>query len=95
MVVEVSVLPNYRLHVRFVDGTQGVVDLSRLLASPTARVFTPLRDRVRFVEAHVRDGVVRWPGDLDLAPDAMHDELKGNGLWIVEPFPERSRGLNV
>ena len=87
VVVEVRALPNYRLHVRFVDGTEGEVDASRLLTSRTAGVFSPLRDPERFAEAHVRDGVVRWPGDLDLAPDAMHDELRRNGLWVLEPFP--------
>lgn len=46
-------------------------------------MFTALRDPDRFAEAHVRDGVVRWPGDLDLAPDAMYDEMKhmGCGSW--------------
>jgi hypothetical protein len=50
-------------------------------------VFSALRDPNRFAEAHVRDGVVRWPGDLDLAPDAMYHELKRKGLWVLEPFP--------
>ena len=88
VVAEVRVLPNYRLHVRFVDGTEGEVDASRLLTSTTAGVFSTLRDPDRFAEAHIRDGVVRWPGDLDLAPDAMYDELKRTGLWLLEPFPE-------
>jgi hypothetical protein len=29
------------------------------------------------------DGVVTWPGELDLAPDAMHDELQKNGGWLL------------
>jgi hypothetical protein len=89
VVVEVRALPNFRLHVRFVDGTEGEVDASRLLSSSTAGVFSALRDPNRFAEAHVRDGVVRWPGDLDLAPDAMYDELKRTGPWVLEPFPVR------
>jgi hypothetical protein len=24
-----------------------------------------------------------WPGDLDLAPDAMYAEIKKNGEWIL------------
>lgn len=23
-----------------------------------------------------------WPGELDLAPDAMYDEIKANGHWV-------------
>jgi hypothetical protein len=26
---------------------------------------------------------VAWPGQLDLAPDAMHDELVANGEWVL------------
>ena len=88
VVVEVRALPNYRLHVRFIDGTEGVVDASRMLLAEYAGVFFPLRDPARFAEVRAQDGFVAWPGDLDLAPDAMYDELKRNGLWVLEPFPE-------
>jgi hypothetical protein len=27
---------------------------------------------------------VEWPGDIDLAPDAMYDEIKALGVWILE-----------
>jgi hypothetical protein len=26
---------------------------------------------------------VWWPGDLDLAPDAMHAEIKAHGRWVL------------
>jgi len=29
---------------------------------------------------------VTWPGELDLAPDAMHDMLKKHGKWTIKPF---------
>ena len=88
VVVEVRALPDYRLYVRFIDGTEGVVDARQFVLSASAGVFTPLRDPARFAEVRVQDGFVAWPGDLDLAPDAMYDELKRNGLWVLEPFPE-------
>jgi len=25
-----------------------------------------------------------WPGEIDLAPDAMYDEIKRNGRWVIE-----------
>ncbi|WP_371128725.1 hypothetical protein [Nitrosospira sp. Nl5] len=34
-----------------------------------------------FAQAHVELGAVTWPGELDLAPDAMHDEIEKNGVW--------------
>jgi hypothetical protein len=62
--------------------------MSRLLLSETARVFSPLRDPSRFAEVRVQDGVVTWPGGLDLAPDAMYDEIRRNGQWVLQPYPK-------
>jgi Protein of unknown function (DUF2442) len=83
-VVEVHALPGYRLVVKFIDGTAGEVDLSRLVMSDSAGIFTQLRDPVLFARVHVEYGVVVWPGEIDLAPDAMYDEIKKNGRWGLE-----------
>jgi CubicO group peptidase (beta-lactamase class C family) len=86
-VTDVRALPGYRLWVRFVDGTEGEVDVSNLVLPPTAGVFAPLRDPARFAEAHVDDGAVTWPCGLDLARDAMYDEIRAHGRWSIPPFP--------
>ena len=80
---EVTALPGNRLFVRFVDGLTGIVDLSALIASPDAGVFARLRDRSRFEQVAVEMGAVVWPGGLDLAPDAMHAEIRRHGEWRV------------
>jgi hypothetical protein len=82
---EVTALPDDRLFVRFVDGLAGIVDLSALIASPQAGVFARLRDRTLFDQVHVELGAVVWPGDLDLAPDAMHAEIRAHGEWRIVP----------
>jgi hypothetical protein len=81
---EVETLPNFSLRVRFNDGTEGVVELASLLNSPHAGVFVALRDENRFRQARVEVGAVTWPGNLDLAPDAMYRAIKEHGRWIVE-----------
>ena len=43
-VVSVDVLQGHRLRVRFLDGLEGVVDMSGLVASPNAGVFAALGD---------------------------------------------------
>jgi len=80
-VVDVRVLPAYRLTVRFADGTVGEVDLSRLVLGPSAGIFAALRNLAVYAQATVEDGVVTWPGDLDLAPDAMYDAIRTQGRW--------------
>ncbi len=80
---DVIPLPGYRLAVRFVDGTTGIVDLSARVVSPRAGVFSRLRDRDVFAEVYIAYGAVTWPGDVDLAPDAMHDAIKTLGEWKI------------
>jgi hypothetical protein len=86
VITHLRVLDGHRLHVRFVDGTEGEVDASELIFADSAGVFVPLRDPGLFAQAYLEHGAVTWPGDLDLAPDAMYDEIKANGRWLIEPF---------
>jgi hypothetical protein len=76
-------MQDFRLRVRFVDGVEGVVEMSGRVKSPTAGVFSKLADPDLFAQVFVEHGAVTWPGELDLAPDAMHDEIAAKGLWIL------------
>ena len=82
-VAEVSPLPNYRLRVRFLDGTEGEVDMAGLLGRADAGVFASLRDPGLFARVSVELGAVTWPGELDLAPDAMYDAIRQTGKWVL------------
>jgi CubicO group peptidase (beta-lactamase class C family) len=82
-VAEVEALPNWRLRVRHNDGVSGIVDMAGLIHSPNAGVFAALRDTALFAQVYLDLGAVTWPGELDLAPDAMHDEIAERGEWIL------------
>lgn len=83
-VTSVTPLEGQTLAVTFVDGTTGIVRLSGLINSEGAGVFAALRDPAVFAAVYVDFGVVTWPGELDLAPDAMYDEIRANGEWVIE-----------
>jgi hypothetical protein len=83
-VAEVRAESDYRLFVRFVDGTSGIVDMSSLVTSPNAGVFAVLADRDHFAKVGVELGAVTWSTGLDLAPDAMYQALRNAPIWIVE-----------
>jgi len=82
-VVEARPLDGFRLHIRFVDGLAGEVDMSALVRSPTAGVFARLSDPSLFAQVSVEHGAVTWPGEIDLAPDAMYVEIKKAGKWVL------------
>jgi hypothetical protein len=82
-VAHLEVLSGFRLHVRFNDGIEGTVELADFVNSASAGVFAALRDESVFRQARIELGAITWPDNLDLAPDAMHREIKAHGIWIV------------
>jgi hypothetical protein len=71
-VVEVKPEPDYTLFVRFQDGLSGHVRLPR---KELTGVLAPLIDPDFFEQVFIDQGAIAWPGEIDLAPDAMHAEI--------------------
>lgn len=82
-VASVKALPNFALEVTFSDGLRGKVECERLVLGARAGVFARLRDPGVFAAARVEMGAVTWPGGLDLAPDAMYDQIERDGHWVL------------
>ena len=86
-VVEVKPESGWSLAVRFADGLQGRV---RFDVTYFSGVFEPLRDPRNFERVFVDHGAVAWPGEIDLAPDAMYREIRDHGEWILPGLAEVS-----
>ena len=72
VVVEVKPESDHRLFVRFRDGLTGRVQLPREELTGT---LAPLLDEQFFERVFIDCGVVAWPGEIDLAPDAMYAQV--------------------
>lgn len=85
-VVSVTVLPDARLRVTFVDGTIGEVDMRAFMGNPKVdgTVFEALRSPAVFAQAAVVLGAVQWPNGADLAPDAMYDAIREHEVWVLD-----------
>jgi len=68
------------LWVSFADGTSGYV---KFLKKFLTGVFAPLKDPHFFQQVFVSDGAVMWPGEVDIAPDAMYHAIKQHGEWVL------------
>jgi hypothetical protein len=79
-VVDAKVIEPGCFRVRFADGLEGTV---RFAASAYKGVFAKLRDPEAFNQLFVQDYFVTWPGELDLAPDAMHEHIQKSGEWLL------------
>ena len=75
-IIAVEVVGPDRLQVRFADGTQGPVTVA---PSFYRGVFAHLRDPARFREVSATQGFLTWPDDLDVAPDAMYEQIRSTG----------------
>ena len=76
-IVEANVLGEYRIHLRFEDGMEGVVDLAPQLSFKG--VFEPLKDPSYFGKVRVDPelGTVIWPNGADLDPDVLYACVTG------------------
>ena len=79
-VVEVKPLEGLALFVRFQDGISGEVQFS---PQHLTGVFEPLKDLDFFRQVFVDQGAVAWPNHVDLAPDAMYQAIKTQGVWVL------------
>lgn len=80
-VVRVRMIGSRRLHVEFATGVAGEVEFGDTFFRG---VFEVLREEEVFARVRCDSGYVEWPGDLDLAPDAMHDAIKAHGRWLLD-----------
>jgi hypothetical protein len=71
------------LRVAFADGLTGTVDMSHMVQSPKAGVFAALADPSLFAQVTLEYGAVTWPGELDLAPDAMYSAIQKHREWSL------------
>jgi Protein of unknown function (DUF2442) len=76
-IIAAHALSDYRLHLRFEDGVEGVVEVAPHLSF--RGVFEPLRDPAYFALVRVDPelGSVAWPNGADLDPDVLYGRLTG------------------
>jgi len=75
-IIDVEAKPGYRVWLRFGDGVAGEVDLSDLVGKG---VFRRWQDEEEFRKVYIDEetGTIAWPGEIDLAPDALYRDVAG------------------
>ena len=77
-VVSVKPLDGYKLWLQFSDGSEGVEDLSALLAEGGSMV-DALRDPALFARVFISFGVPTWPNGFDLDAINLHRQMCERG----------------
>ena len=81
--IEVKTLPNFRIWLRYDDGTEGEVDLSDLAGRG---VFKAWNDVTFFCSVRLGShGAIEWGPEIDICPDAMYLRLTGKSPEEIFP----------
>ena len=79
----VKPLSDYRIWIRYADGTEGEVDLSHLAGRGVFRLW---EDEQQWNDVRIADDdAIRWSEEVELCPDAIY--LKLTGQSPEEAFP--------
>ena len=76
--VDVAALDGYKIWIKFEDGAEGKLDLSRHAGRGVFKAWENREffENVRITSYHA----VCWGKDLDMCPDALYMELTGKNL---------------
>jgi Protein of unknown function (DUF2442) len=77
-VLRLRPLDDYRLWLRFTDGSEGVRDLSGVIAEGGVMV-EPLKSKDYFDRVFLEMGAPTWPNGFDLDPINLYMELRDAG----------------
>jgi DNA-binding XRE family transcriptional regulator len=86
-VAEVKPAGEYKLRLKFTDGSSGVVDIEPTIKR--IKQLKPLLDKKLFAQVKVAHGTVCWPGDLDLSPETLY--AQANDLPVPKTFEDVGR----
>lgn len=78
-VLRLRAVGDYRLWLRFTDGSEGVRDCEDIIAQGGPMV-EPLQDPLYFSRAFVEMGAPTWPNGFDLDPINLYIEMRAAGV---------------
>jgi hypothetical protein len=74
-VIRLKALPDFKLWLRFIDGREGVWDMSASLAE-TGPMLEPLRQPDLFARVFVEIGTPTWPNGYDVDPIHLYMRMR-------------------
>jgi hypothetical protein len=79
-IVKIETQKDWTINIWFHDGTAGQV---RFMPEFFTGVFEHCKDSQFFQKAYIDAGALAWPGEIDLAPDALYEHLKKDGKYVL------------
>ena len=90
-VIAVEYLEDYKLRLKFSNGSEGITDLEKELYG---EIFEPLRDKHLFKRVFLTSRTIEWPNGADFAPEFLYEKAELITA-PVQPAQENSVMSNV
>lgn len=90
-ITQASYINDYKLLLRFNDGTEMTVDLEDEL---NGRVFAPLKDKNKFRKFSIVFNTVEWENGADFAPEYLYELAMAQHKIASEPTREYGKRGN-
>ncbi|MDV6342916.1 DUF2442 domain-containing protein [Nitrosomonas sp. Is24] len=75
----VTVMPDYCLSVTCNDGATGIIDMSQLIFSEKAGIYSALKDAQLFNQVRIELGVLTWSNAADFDSVWLHEGIGKDG----------------
>lgn len=94
-IVAVQPLEEYKLHLCFEDGIEGVVDVSQLIEF--SGIFASLKEVYYFNQVQLNSelGTILWPNEADLDPDVLYAIITGEAIPNYSSTSRRTSIPNI
>ncbi len=84
---KVKALSDYKIWLKYLDGTEGILDLSDLVGRG---VFSEWNDYEKFKNVKIgSSGELIWQDEVDLCPDSLYIKLTGKTAEELFPLLKR------
>ncbi|HEY9651061.1 MAG TPA: DUF2442 domain-containing protein [Coleofasciculaceae cyanobacterium] len=94
-IIDVRPLEGYKLYLRFDDGVEGIVDISKIVEF--TGIFTPLQEREYFAKVQVNPdlGTIQWQNEADLDPVVLYATITNQAVPDNQTSEAENKVLNA
>jgi hypothetical protein len=75
-VVNAEILEEYKIEVKFNDGTEGIIDFQNIIEDDNREIIRELLDKNKFQTARVEYDTLVWENGVDFAPEYLYERVK-------------------
>jgi hypothetical protein len=79
-IVEVRYMENYQIYLKFENGKEGIVDLSKLIEFKGIFASLENLDYFKTVQINPEWGTIYWENGADLDPDVLYSIVTGQPI---------------